>query len=431
MLSVTISDGRGHKRNKSDETTVIQINLPDLTTHISSVSTDGSSVADNIIPVTPLVVGEVMSKDDVFYTPHKDNPFTTKFPDATAKLLGSICDNWEAFCDFPTPSNLLTPPATPMTPEESGWGRPLHRRHSRSRSLPGSPTETRRALDHFQFDASSGHACGARRTFSAMTSIRKLEEELQHATDNSLDASFDTLSDGGSSCDSALGWDLMMKDLRTSRCPRSSRQNFARHVSVESSLLNTSLDRYRSRTEQMARYIEARLCTDPFLRRSFGGPLTWEDDFASKSYSSSESCMSLDEAAVLSPTSSFSSYTEADTEFWHSKTQMEVMEYRRRSRERFQELIRRWETKQSSDGKGPSTSSEHRSQQLPESRQSNLYERTEYSDFYLERRFEELRKKWEMTQIAVEARPTGSHRIGTIPKSFSSSLLTRSTKKSS
>lgn len=140
--------------------------------------------------------------------------------------------------------------------------------------------------------------------------------------------------------------------------------------------------------------------------------------------------MSLDEAAVLSPTSSFSSHTEADTDFWHAKTQLERLEYKRRSRERFQELIRRWEAKQSSDGKPPGGSG-HRSRSIAETRQSNLYDRTEYSDFYL-RRFEELRRKWEMSQMAGDASHTGSgHRRGTIPKSFSSSLLTRSCKKSS
>ena len=40
---------------------------------------DGEERDTSMIPVTPLVVGEVMSKDDAYYTPHKDNPFIAKF----------------------------------------------------------------------------------------------------------------------------------------------------------------------------------------------------------------------------------------------------------------------------------------------------------------------------------------------------------------
>ena len=397
--------------------------------------TDRAKVADNIIPVTPLVVGQVMSEDDIFYTPHKDNPFTTKFPDATAKLVGSMLENWGPLFDLPTPSNPLTPPATPVTPEDSGWVYPVVRqRPTKSQSLPGSPNMARRALERFQFDAVSGHACTAHRTVSAMTSMRRLEEELQLVGEDNLDASFDALSDGGSSNDSALGWDVMM-NLQGSRSsgaiPHSSRQNFVRKFSVEASMLNTSLDRYRSRTEQMVKYIETQLSIDPFLRRSFGGPLSFEEDFPSKSYSSSESCLSLDEAAVLSPTSSFSSYSETDNDFLQPRTQFDLMEYRRRSRERFQELVRRWEAKQSNSEPRASTSgSDRRPQHVVESRQLSS---SESSDFYLERRFEELRRKWELTQMSSETASSRgtSRRPATIPKSFSSSLLTRTTKKPS
>ena len=466
-MFLPFSDGRGHKRNKSDEATLVQIDIdhPDLCIQLprtdngrddsgdsGATCTPPVSAGDNIIPVTPLVVGQVWSKDDLFYTPHKDNPFIAKFPDATAKLVGSIRDNWGNWFDLPTPSSALTPPCTPMTPDECGHVRPLRRSHTRSHSLPGSPTLPREDGEYFQFNTvGAGNCCGARRTFSAITSIRKLEEELQMVVDESLslDASFDALSDGGSSSDSALGWDMIMRDLQTPRFARC-RQYPGRKFSVEASMLNSSVERCRSRPEQIARYIESRLCADPFLRRSYCGP-PYDEDYGPKSYSSSESCMSLDESSsLLSPTSTFSAESESD--FWHSRTQIELMEYRRRSRERFQELVKRWEAKQqSTDGKPRSgnlasalatdcaqtstLSAMQRHQLVGESlrysprewRQSGP---AENSDLYVERRFEELRRKWEKSQLT----PEGCHRRVTgaaLPKSVSSSLLTRSAKKPS
>jgi len=89
-----------------------------------------------IVPVTPLTIGKVMSKDDAHYAPHRENPFPSRFGNAAEKLVLSN-DNMDVLRS-PT-FELQTPPPTPITPQDivgsSTWCQSP--RAWRSQSLPG------------------------------------------------------------------------------------------------------------------------------------------------------------------------------------------------------------------------------------------------------------------------------------------------------
>jgi len=90
-----------------------------------------------IVPVTPLTIGKVMSKDDAHYAPHRENPFPSRFHNAAVKLVS--CDD---SCDVLLSPDLdvHTPPPTPLTPQDidgsSVWCQSP--RAWRSHSLPGA-----------------------------------------------------------------------------------------------------------------------------------------------------------------------------------------------------------------------------------------------------------------------------------------------------
>jgi hypothetical protein len=322
--------------------------------------------------------------------------------------------------ELPSPSSPLTPPCTPVTPEDH-WLRPLHRasRLRRSHSLPGSPT-TLTFAELEQLERSLDQTAHRGRRLYSTTRTR--------LDDDAADETFDARSDGSSSNDSAV--DMRMKDAPSFRF--SHRLFGARKYSVESSMLNSSWDgRPQSRTELMARCMEARLTQDciSYHRRSLHERHLHPDDpveYIPRSYSSSESFMSLDESSMLSPTSSLSSYSETDSELLHTKSQLEFYEARLRSRERFQNLVRRWEEKQadqvaalasasnscggSSSNSSSSSSSSSTSSSNTNSKKDTLLldgtlesfrqlqgirERGEPGDAHLEKRFQELRKRWE------------------------------------
>ena len=125
-----------------------------------------------------------------------------------------------------------------------------------------------------------------------------------------------------------------------------------------------------------------------------------------RSYSSSDSFMSLDESSMLSPTSSMSSHSETDGELWFSRSRLEQYEARLRSRERFQELVRRWESKQAQGDVEEGTASSSSSSQSAASSMSpsletpivNLREKLDQAN--PDRQFQELRKHWETRQIS-------------------------------
>lgn len=346
-------------------------------------------IAGMLIPVTPLYVGRVMSKDDAFYIPGTANPFAAHYnmPKIIAK------DSWVSMFDLPSPSSPHTPPGTPISPSSRRTST-AYTLLRRSHSLPSTPSPPRTAESDFVYYSRT------RRTFSAITPIKKLEEDLVD----------DTQSEGSSSNDSAV--DLRMKDIYNVR--NTHRFFSPRKGSVDTQLLNTSWEgRPHSRTELMARCMEAQMAQEWFphaqarrmhyerhIHYSFQGDE--KEEQIPRSYSSSESFISLDESSLMSPTSSYSSYSETDSEIiWGTRQQMELYEARLHSRERFQELVQRWEAKQLQAAAGIKESSP------PECADSaralgGIRERGEPSDTHLEKRFQELRQRWEAKKGASQ-----------------------------
>ena len=351
-----------------------------------SPSPDGAMVkplpqpCKHFVPVTPQVVGEVMSMDDHYYTPHTDNPFTSKFKDGNTKLIGSLRDNWMSWFDYPSPCHPITPPCTPITTDELQFFRTPATRHSRSHSLPGSPSTSLRNL---HCDATgalfSSHTL---RTFSALNSMRRLEMDA-----SGLDDSFDVRSEGSSSTDSALELDLMFRDIYTS----SSSTYSHRHYS--------SRGRFSRESAMMTRCMEARLLDDSHHLVADMSRLT-DDDYLPRSYSSSDSCVSFDDCSLLSPTGSYSSH--GDMELNHRRTRHEFFEFRLRSRERFQELIERWESKQSHTVLGSGDGNRDGCTACQSNRTWYL-SKWDNPDAYVEQRFQELRRKWETRLLSSAA----------------------------
>ena len=393
-----LPDAKGHKRNKSDEGVhMVTVRMPPNEGPMTPTSRDVRQAVcgpplTKVINVNAHVVGKVMSRDDLFYTPHRNNPFAIHYKDGS-KIVAR--DSWASMMDLPSPTSPSTPPCTPVNPATGH--RPARARVRRSKSLPVSPTLLRKELELEQHDSCPPRA---RRTFSVLQSIRKLE-------DDSVDDSYETRSDGSSSNDSAVDVRVRACDLmtRTPRGPARSRSH--RDPAL---LLNTSWDGRGTRTENLARCMEARLAGHDWLplpsrRLTYhhhhhcpGHPDDPQVDGVPRSYSSSESFMSLDESSVLSPTGSLSSYSETDSEAWLSRSHIEFYESRLRSRERFQELVRRWEAKQAAGGEGPPIEPPTEPRPL-----HGIRERSEPTDLQMEQRFKELRQRWEAKKDEVPA----------------------------
>jgi len=106
-----------------------------------------------IIPVTPLTVGRVMSKDDAHYAPHRDNPFPSRFRNGGAKVgVEGVVVEAVDLLSPPPGVETVTPPPTPTCWLETV---DVVRRQStprvrlRSRSLPGSAMTSRNGSDFF------------------------------------------------------------------------------------------------------------------------------------------------------------------------------------------------------------------------------------------------------------------------------------------
>ena len=374
-------------------------------------------------PVTPLIVGEVMSNYDPFYTPHRDNPFSSRFKDAKAKLIGSLRENWQAWFDLPSPGNLFTPPITPKSGhEDSSWIRPIVTpKLRRSHSLPGSPNLLKKEIDRYQYEAAHYSPSGYRLVRGYP--LKASEEVSTSTTSGSLaqEEMFETHSDGSSSADSAV--DLMLRDIKRSRKKLVSGRKLA--VEASGGSRSGTGEGCVSPAEILTRYLEAKILDDALNKRLGIEPKVSSGKVEERfphSFSSSESCLSLDECSMLSPTSSYSSYGE-DSELW-SRAQFEFYEHRLRSREKFQELVRRFEAKQQAASakkgeEGPASTTH------TDTRSLFLHERLEHSDSHLERKFQELRRKWEnQEQISsLSLHPKSCHRLSPKPKHTKSSLI--------
>lgn len=121
-----------HKRTYSDDQT------PPKYSTLPAAAAPGVVVTATrrILPVTPLTVGRVMSRDDAHYMPHAgENPFATCFRDAAVKVVDGFPVNDAAVSV--TVENLSAAATALQTAEQKVVSRGGRRR---SKSLPGSPS---------------------------------------------------------------------------------------------------------------------------------------------------------------------------------------------------------------------------------------------------------------------------------------------------
>ncbi|XP_063401747.1 dual specificity testis-specific protein kinase 2-like [Mytilus trossulus] len=162
----------GHKRSKSEDNI---LNLTDV-------------VEDYSEPLTPQVVGEAMSKDDPFYVPADANPFVA-FQRYGGKILGTPRNRDSMGFDLPSPSDALTPPCTPRTPDI--FGKRQNTTERRSQSLPSSPMLLRKAAERFHQE--SLHGSGSRKNSNTRVSLCPrskstiFPEEVAHRLQNEID----------------------------------------------------------------------------------------------------------------------------------------------------------------------------------------------------------------------------------------------------
>lgn len=312
-----------------------------------------------------------MSRADRHYAPQKGNPFPPHFRDSTAKVDGALL-NCPDYLDMHSPRGIVpTTPPTPMSPYDSSWCPEVPHRRRRSHSLPGTPL----FLDEcsFGFGPSELASEHHRKTNSVESSTQRLEVRLD-----------ETDWEEAESVDSALGLDVPSKEGPST--PASS-SYFSRNTYRSSSLNcpHTELDLVACLFKGVVMGKTATVS---------GGRFTSVDDSESggtKSYGSSGSRVSNDECTVMSPASSFSSYGGGgDFELELPKT---VAVQRLLSHERFQQLMRCWEEMARGGGSGVDDIGTNRVRS-----RILLSQKLELHDFYLVRKFQELKRKWENQQ---------------------------------
>ena len=118
--------------------------------------------------MSPLLIGEAMSKDDPFYRPSKSNPFASMadFCDGRKILGKSFGDVYYTGFELPSPSSPTTPPCTPIVHSMSNSV--IRRRsvttHRKSQSLPSSPVLLRKAAERLHLE--SIHGSNSKRTLN-------------------------------------------------------------------------------------------------------------------------------------------------------------------------------------------------------------------------------------------------------------------------
>jgi len=136
-----------HKRTHSDDQTPPRYTTPPpvappTAAALPTVAAPGLIVTTTrrILPVTPLTVGRVMSRDDAHYMPHGgENPFAACFRDAAVKVVDGLPVNdstVDTTMENSTPAQMQRQIVKQKLSSHGG-------RRRRSRSLPGSPTVSR------------------------------------------------------------------------------------------------------------------------------------------------------------------------------------------------------------------------------------------------------------------------------------------------
>jgi len=142
-----VVDVKQHKRTHSDDQTPPKYTTPPPAAQPTAAAPPTAAAAGlivtatrRILPVTPLTVGRVMSRDDAHYMPHGgENPFAACFRDAAVKVVDGFPVNDSAVdttVKNSTPAQMLRQTVKQKLLSHGG-------RRRRSRSLPGSPTMSR------------------------------------------------------------------------------------------------------------------------------------------------------------------------------------------------------------------------------------------------------------------------------------------------
>lgn len=279
---------------------------------------------------TPLGVGQVVSSSDRHYTPYTKNPFHERFRHYT-KLTGCSMENWMYWCNSASRAsmsssldNLATPPGSPVsfldTVDE--WDYYAWSMTPRgSVSLPSSPDIGRR--EPF-FDRESAEV------FGEVGTVPSRELLPCDSCFEDMDAKSDISVDSALELESLLHGRKHLQNNIVDTKSKTSHKQEPDHVAP---------------VEQIEHAF-----------RRFGAvrhPPTFVGDqrFHEVGRDSPESLLSADESSVWSPTSSFSSCggggeVAPSADFSLTRLQWEKLEQRKRQREKFLELVRRWEMKQ-------------------------------------------------------------------------------------
>lgn len=137
------SERNGHKRSRSEDN-ILQVN-----------DNEADTSTEDII-ITPLLIGQVMSRDDPCYVPSSTNPFASiqRFQHGR-KLLGTSMD---FAAELPSPSSLVSPPSTPACLGQKGRDGLDGMQERKCQSLPSSPVLLRRAAERNHLESLHGSA---------------------------------------------------------------------------------------------------------------------------------------------------------------------------------------------------------------------------------------------------------------------------------
>lgn len=154
-ICVFLSDVSTYKRSRSEDN-ILQANGDEY----GDAYIDYDEEEDT--RVTPILIGEAMSRDDPFYEPSVSNPFADMagFREG-CKILGkSFCDTDSVMFELPSPSSPTTPPCTPNQASASSTARKSSMQWRRkSQSLPSSPVLLRKAAERLHMESIHGSNC--------------------------------------------------------------------------------------------------------------------------------------------------------------------------------------------------------------------------------------------------------------------------------
>ena len=281
--------------------------------------------------VSPLLIGEAMSKDDPFYIPSKSNPFASMADYCDGhKILGkSFGDVDYSTFELPSPSSPTTPPCTPVVHSMSQSvvrRRSSTTSHRRSQSLPSSPVLLRKAAERLHLE--SIHGSNSKRTLNpnrlsfSVSGRRSKSVFFPEAVAQKLQFEFfDTGSpyrsgSRESSVESEIQYNLLNKNGGSS--PRRYSAVDSANVSIRSQRSENSLSSYYHSIKESRESIDERGDNSPSVEFSIYPSLNYAKSVETDqnhnnnmaSTSSKESYVSCEE--TFSSLSSFSELESSD-----------------------------------------------------------------------------------------------------------------------